>query len=81
MGISAKIQPQSKPTRLKLPLVPEEVTLMAVRHSGMELTWCRLKNRVGRRGSFARSSMVCKQSGEKPSASQISRYSGQCLMW
>ena len=58
MGISAKMQPQSKLTRLKLPLVPEEVTFLGVRHSGMEETWCRLKNKVGRRGSLAKSSMV-----------------------
>ena len=80
MGISAKTQPQSNPTRLKLPLVPEEVTFMAILHSGMEETWCRLKNRVGRTGSLARSSIVSRQSGEKPSAWQISRYSGQCFI-
>ena len=75
------MQPQSNPTRLKLPLVPEEVTFMGVRHPGMEETWCRLKNRVGRRGSFAMSSMVFTCSGENPSARQTARYSGQCLMW
>ena len=68
MGISAKIQPQSKPTRLKLPLVPEEATFIAARHSGMEKTWWRLKNSVGRTGIFSRSPMVFRQSGEKPSA-------------
>ena len=80
MGISASTQPQSKPTRLNFPLVPEEVTSKASRQEGMEETWCRLKNRVGRTGSFSRSSMVFRQSGEKPSALQIARYSGQCLM-
>ena len=81
MGISAKMQPQSKPTRLKLPLVPEEVTFIPIRHWGMEKTAWRLKNRVGRRGSFARSSTVLISSGEKPSALQMARYSGQWLMW
>ena len=28
--------PQSKPTRLNLPLVPEEVTFIPIRHLGME---------------------------------------------
>ena len=39
------LSPQSKLTRLKLPLVPEEATFIAARHSGMEKTWWRLKNR------------------------------------
>lgn len=42
MGTSARRQPQSKPTWLNLPLVPEEVTRMAIRHRGMEKTACRL---------------------------------------
>ncbi len=81
MGISAKMQPQSNPTRLKLPLVPEEVTRIPIRRSGMEKTARRLKNSVGRTGSRSRSSIVLSWSGEKPSVSQMARYSGQCLMW
>lgn len=34
MGTSARRQPQSKPTWLNLPLVPEEVTRMAIRPPG-----------------------------------------------
>ena len=36
MGTSARMQPQSKPTRLNFPLVPDEVTRRAIRRSGME---------------------------------------------
>ena len=36
MGTSARTQPQSKPTWLNFPLVPEEVTRMAMRRGGME---------------------------------------------
>ena len=36
MGTSAKMAPQSKPTRLNVPLVPEEVTFIPIRHLGME---------------------------------------------
>ena len=81
MGISAKTQPQSKLTRLKLPLVPEEVTRMAMgHHSGMENTAWRLKKRVGSTGTWAKSASVRTCSGENPCASATARYSGQRFM-
>ena len=42
MGISAKTHPQSNPIWLNFPLVPEEVTRMAIRRGGMENRACRL---------------------------------------
>lgn len=36
MGTSAQMQPRSKPTWLKVPLVPEEVTFITIRRRGME---------------------------------------------
>ena len=66
MGTSARMQPQSKPIWLKEPLVPEEVTHMAMRARGMEKTAWRLKNRVGSTGTRARSSGARSCSGEKP---------------
>ena len=52
------MEPQSKPMRLNLPLVPDEVTFMAIRRWDMENRAFRLKKRVGITGIFARSSMV-----------------------
>ncbi len=58
MGASARMEPQSKPMRLNLPLVPDEVTFMAIRRWDIENRAFRLKKRVGITGIFARSSMV-----------------------
>ena len=58
MGTSAQMQPRSKPTWLKVPLVPEEVTFITIRRRGMEKRAWRLKNRVGSMGTRTRSSMV-----------------------
>ena len=65
MGASARMEPQSNPIWLNFPLVPEEVTFMAMRHWGMEKRALRLKKRVGMTGILARSSMVRSWSGEK----------------
>lgn len=51
MGTSAQMQPRSKPTWLKVPLVPEEVTFITIRRRGMEKRAWRLKNRVGSMGT------------------------------
>lgn len=76
MGISAKMAPQSKPTRLNLPLVPEEVTFIPIRHLGMENRAWRLKNRVGTMGTADRSPVSTRVLGEKPSPRAMARYSG-----
>jgi hypothetical protein len=71
MGASARIQPQSKPIRLYLPLVPEEVTFMAIRHWGMEKRAFRLKKRVGITGIREISSTVWSCSGAKSRRRQM----------
>ena len=76
MGTSAKMAPQSKPTRLNLPLVPEEVTFIPIRHLGMENRAWRLKNRVGTMGTEDRSPVSTRVFGEKPSPWAMARYSG-----
>ena len=81
MGTSAQMQPRSKPTWLKVPLVPEEVTFITIRRRGMEKRAWRLKNRVGSMGTRTRSSMVRSWSGEKPWCSAMARYWGQRAMW
>ena len=80
MGISAKMAPQSKPTRLNFPLVPEEVTFIPIRHLGMENRAWRLKNRVGTMGTADRSPVSTRVLGEKPSPRAMARYSGHRLM-
>ena len=66
--------PQSKPTRLNVPLVPEEVTFIPIRHLGMENRAWRLKNRVGTMGTADRSPVSTRVLGEK--AQPLGRWRG-----
>jgi hypothetical protein len=45
---------------------------------GRERRRCVFRKAVGIGGSFARSGMETRPSGENPAASRIARYSGQC---
>ena len=77
MGISAKMAPQSKPTRLNFPAGPRaRVTFIPIRHFGMENRAWRLKNRVGTMGTADRSPVSTRVLGEKPSPRAMARYSG-----